>query len=62
MGHVLRRHETEAVNAVKHMYEEGMRERGRSKKRWIEVLVCDIKITEVCKMDANDQNKWKMRP
>lgn len=45
LEYILRRDEAEAVNVDKNMYVEGKGERGRPKKRWIEVFKYDMKTT-----------------
>jgi len=40
---------------------DGKRGRGRLKKRWFEVIDCDMRMTGVCEEDAKDRSKWKLR-
>lgn len=61
LGHVLRRENTEAVSVTRNMSVDGKRGRGRPKKRWCEVLKCDMRVAGVCEEDAKDRKKWKLR-
>jgi len=45
LGHIIRREKTEAVSVTKNMSVDGKRGRGRPKKRWFEVIECDMKMT-----------------
>jgi len=40
---------------------DGKRGRGRPKKRWFEVIECDMRMTGVYKEDTKDRSKWKLR-
>ncbi|KAF0772636.1 Uncharacterized protein FWK35_00001635 [Aphis craccivora] len=46
LEHILRREKTEAV--FNNMSVDGKRGRGRPKKRWFEVIECDMRMTGVC--------------
>jgi hypothetical protein len=60
-GHVMRREESEAVRMVMNMNVEGKRERGRPKKKWLDVIKCDMKSAGVCTEDVGDRAKWRFR-
>jgi len=47
LRHVLRREKTNAVTVTKNMSVDGKRGRGIPKKRWFEVIKCDMRMTGV---------------
>ncbi|XP_008182942.1 uncharacterized protein LOC103309399 [Acyrthosiphon pisum] len=57
LGLVSRREITEAVSMTKNKSVDRKRRRGKPKKRWFEVIECDMRMTAVCK----DHSKWKLR-
>lgn len=40
---------------------DGKRGRGRPKKRWFEVIECNMRMSGVCEKDAKNRGKWKLR-
>lgn len=62
---ILRTNETETVknslinSMVKNVDAKWNKGREKRKKRWIEFLESDQKMTKICKKDAKDRNKWK---
>lgn len=43
------------------MYVDGIRERGRPKKRWVDVMTNDMRKAKVHEKDAQDRVRWKCR-
>lgn len=54
---VFRRGETKTVNSDVNVFVEGMKEKERPKKEWIEFLESDMKMTKVCEDNAKDRSK-----
>jgi len=57
LGHVLRREKTKAVLMTKNMSVDGKRRSERPKKRWFEVIECDMIMTSICEGDSKDHSK-----
>jgi hypothetical protein len=60
-GHVMRREETKAVKVVMKMNVEGKRERGKLKKRWLDMIKNDMRAVDVCVWDVENQDEWRFR-
>lgn len=58
---VLRRENTAAVWLVKEMFADGMRWRGKSKKRQRDVIASDMRKIGVKKEDTGYRVKWMCR-
>jgi len=57
-SHVMRRENSEAVRTVMEMNVEG---RGRSKKKWLDTIGCDMRTAGVCVDDMGDCVMWRFR-
>jgi len=51
-GHVIRRKDLEVVRTVLELNVEERRGRGKPKKKWLNVIECDMRTTAVCVNDV----------
>jgi hypothetical protein len=59
--HVMRREKTNALRVIIKMNVEGKKGRGRTKRRWFEIIVNDMRAVGVCVGDIENQDEWRFR-
>ena len=60
LGHVLRKDDEDWVKKCMDMEVDGRRGRGRPRKRWIEVVTCDMKERGLLREDIFDRGRWRL--
>jgi hypothetical protein len=57
----MRREDTNTVRVVINMNVEGKRGRGRTKKRWLDMIENDMNVISVYVGDVENQDEWSFR-
>ena len=61
LGHVHRRQPLEPVRRVESISVDGVRGRGRPKKKWDDCLSCDMKVLDITVDMTADRKMWRQR-